>query len=31
MSNTQSRKLASPFEQRIDFKPRTVQAWELSW
>lgn len=30
-SNPQTRELASPFEQRIEFMPRSVQAWELAW
>jgi hypothetical protein len=28
-TNPQTRELTSPFEQRIEFKPRSVQVWEL--
>jgi hypothetical protein len=29
--NARLRELTSRFEQRIEFKPRSVQAWELNW
>jgi hypothetical protein len=31
VNKPETRALTSPFEQRIEFKPRSVQAWEFGW